>query len=53
MMCDTCKYLARVTGFPDGEDMPVCECPADKVYLVPFDMDEDTVCPVYEKEAKE
>lgn len=49
MMCDTCKWLSGVSGFPDGEDMPVCGCPADKVHLIPFDMDEGVVCPVYEK----
>ena len=45
MMCDDCIYAGRVDGFPDG-DMFVCECDDPRV---PFDMDEDTVCPCYKK----
>ena len=45
MMCDDCIHAGRVTGFPDG-DMFVCECDDPRV---PFDMDENTVCPCYKK----
>lgn len=50
MMCDHCKYASAVGGFPDGEDMFVCDKQDDP--RIPFDMDEDTVCPLFE-EAKE
>ena len=49
-MCDTCRYADRVTGYPDGEDMFVCGRSGDP--RVPFDMEEDTVCPCY-KEAED
>lgn len=50
MMCDDCIHAGRVSGFPDGEDMFVCDCRDPRVS---FDMDENTVCPCYKKEAKE
>ena len=46
MICDTCKWAGRVTGFPDGEDMFVCDC---KDPRVPFTMEEDSDCPCYEE----
>ncbi len=46
MMCDDCVHAGRVTGFPDG-DMFVCECEHDP--RVPFNMDENTNCPLYRK----
>lgn len=46
MMCDDCIHAGRVGGFPDGEDMFVCNCRDPRV---PFDMDEGTVCPCYRK----
>ena len=46
MMCDNCIHAGRVGGFPDGEDMFVYDCRDPRV---PFDMDEDTVCPCYKK----
>ena len=49
MMCDDCIHADRVGGFPDGEDMFVCEFEHDP--RVPFNMDENTICPLYTKEA--
>ncbi len=49
MICDRCKYADRVTGYPDGEDMFTCSCPEEKKHLIPFDMEEDTDCPVFEE----
>ena len=44
-MCDRCKHAGSVGGYPDGQDMFVCESDDPRV---PFDMEEDTVCPVFE-----
>lgn len=45
-LCDDCVHADRVGGFPDG-DMFVCDCEGDP--RVPFDMDENTNCPLYKK----
>lgn len=45
MICDKCVWAGSVGGYPDGQDMFVCECPSDRV---PFDMDEDSDCPCFE-----
>ena len=51
MICDRCKHASAVGGFPDGEDMFVCELQDDP--RIPFNMDWDTKeCPLFE-EAKE
>lgn len=49
MMCDTCIHADSIGGYPDGEDMFTCNC---KDPRVPFDMEENTICPCY-VEAKE
>lgn len=40
MICDRCRHLSAVGGFPDGQDMPVCDMEGDP--RLPFDMEEDT-----------
>jgi len=45
MKCDRCVHAGTVGGFPDG-DMFCCECEDDP--RVPFTMDEDTDCPLFE-----
>lgn len=47
MKCDDCIHADNVGGFPDGQDMFVCECGHDP--RVPFNMDENTNCPLYRK----
>lgn len=45
-LCDDCIHAGCVGGFPDG-DMFVCDCEGDP--RVPFNMDENTNCPLYRK----
>ena len=43
MICDRCRHAGTVRGFPDGQDMFVCDMEGDP--RLPFDMEEDTeVC---------
>ena len=47
MICDRCRHLGAVGGYPDGQDMPVCDIEGDP--RLPFDMEEDTEeCPCFE-----
>lgn len=47
MICDRCRHAGAVGGFPDGQDMFVCDKEGDP--RLPFDMDEDCEeCPCFE-----
>ena len=46
--CMKCKYQDWVTGFADGQDMFCCQKEGDP--LMPFDMEDDTECPLFEEE---
>ena len=47
MMCDTCRYADRIYGYPEGDTMFCCGRADDP--RVPFDMEEDTICPVWQE----
>ena len=48
MICDRCRHADAVGGFPDGQDMFVCNMQDDP--RVPFNMEEDTEeCPCFEE----
>lgn len=47
MICDRCKHASAVGGYPDGQDMFVCDLQSDP--RVPFDMEEGTDCPLFEE----
>lgn len=47
MICDRCSYAGVVRGFPDEQDMFVCDKEGDP--RIPFDMEIDTEeCPCFE-----
>ena len=47
MICDRWRHAGTVGGFPDGQDMFVCDMEGDP--RLPFDMDWDTEeCPCFE-----
>ena len=47
MICDRCRRAGTVGGFPDGQDMFVCDMEGNP--RLPFDMEEDTgVCSCFE-----